>query len=148
MTVTVADGSPPALLDVLQRVLAEPNEFSEDFDAVEFGDWVRVRVYVPEPEIQSAITPPFMEAFLVLQRQVYQFGALVKTGVADAGQLSEADRRDLQINIVVTGGSSNYLAELKEPLGAALKKMLGELSGRQAMTVIISLAAFLAASWS
>ena len=70
--VAVLDNSPEAILAILERVLAATSDFDEELSSIEFGDWAKLRVYIPEPDIQSTITPPFMEAFLVLQKQVYQ----------------------------------------------------------------------------
>src|SRR4051794_22499075 len=104
MAVALSEGSPLAIVAELDRLLAIPGDFGEEFEKLVLGDWVSVHVYLPQPDIQSAITPPFMEAFLVLQKLLYQFAALAKTGSADIGQLGDADRNELLLNVVVTGG--------------------------------------------
>jgi hypothetical protein len=134
-----------ALIEIL---LAGSDEFGPEFDSQTLGDWAALHVYLPQKDIQSAITPPFMEAFLELQKQVYQLAALAKSGVADVGQLSELDRLELQINVTVSGGSSDYVAQLKTPLTNLLKRMIGKMTGRQATIVILGLATLAASSWS
>jgi hypothetical protein len=89
-----------------------------------------------------------MEAFLVLQKQLYQFAALAKTGVADVGQLGDAERNELLLNVIVTGGSSNYIAELKEPITALLNRMVGKMTGKQAAIVIVCLGTLIASPWA
>jgi hypothetical protein len=148
MPVALVDNSIAAVLQVIEVLLAEPNDFSPEFEQVHLGDWAAVKVHLPEPDVTSAITPPFMEAFLVMQKQVYQLAALVKAGVADVGQLGDLDRHELQISVIVTGGSSDYLADLAEPLSALLRRMVGKMTGRQAAIVIVSIAALIAAPWS
>jgi hypothetical protein len=91
MAVALSDGSPFAILAELERLLKLPSDFGEEFEKIDLGDWTSVHVYLPQPDVQSAITPPFMEAFLVLQKQLYQLAALAKTGSADVGQLGEAE---------------------------------------------------------
>jgi len=86
----------------------------------------------------SAMRPPFMEAFIELQRQLYQVAALAKTGSPNAGLLSDAEREDLQISVLVSGGSSDYRADLVEPARKLLNKMIGKMTGRQAAAVIIA----------
>jgi hypothetical protein len=92
MPVVLRDGSPESVLATIERIAASPDAFSAEFDSIELGDWAAVHVYLPITEQESAITPPFMEAFLELQRQLYQLAAQAKTGVANAGW----QRRELE----------------------------------------------------
>ena len=48
----------------------------------------------------------------------------------------------------MTGGSSNYVTELKEPLEKLLKRMVGKMTGKQAAIVIVSLATLIASPWA
>lgn len=148
MAVALSDGSPVAVLAELERLFASKAEFGEEFENITLGDWAAVHIYLPQPDMKSAITPPFMEAFLVLQKQLYQFAALTKTGVPDAGQLGEADRNDLLLSVIVTGGSSDYLAKLQKPLVGILNRMVGKMTGKQAAIVIIALSALVTTGWS
>jgi hypothetical protein len=134
----------------IERLLARPSQFDDVFEELDLRewDWASVRVYLPQPDIQSAITPPFMEAFLVLQKQLYQFAALAKTGLADVGQLGDVERSELRLNVVVTGGSSNLVAELKAPIEALLKRMIGKMTGKQAAVVIVCLGTLIASPWA
>jgi hypothetical protein len=72
------DAAASAALAKIESLLANPAQFGDVFEKVDLGDWdwASVHVYLPQPDIQSAITPPFTEAFLVLQRQIYQLAAL------------------------------------------------------------------------
>jgi len=148
MVVEMGDWSPSAVLTELERLLASPADFGEEFERIFLGEGTSLHVYLPQPEIQSAITPPFMEAFLVLQKQLYQFAAFTSVGVADVGQLTDAEKRALQLNVVVTEGSSNLETRLKEPLEALLKKMVGKLTGKQSAVVIVAVAALLTGYWA
>jgi hypothetical protein len=148
IAVTTEDGSPSSILAQIEELLANPADFGDIYDKLAIGDWAAVHVYLPQPEIQSAITPPFMEAFLTLQKQIYQFAALTKTGAADIGQLGDADRNDLQLSVIVTGGSSDYLAKLQKPLLGILNRMVGRMTGKQAAIVILGISALAATSWS
>src|SRR4051812_12223733 len=100
------DGAPTAAVARLEKLLATEVKSDATFERVDLGDWdwASVRIYLPQPDIQSAITPPFMEAFLVLQKQIYQLAAVAKTGLSDVGQLSDVERNELLLNVVVTGG--------------------------------------------
>src|SRR5438105_1424777 len=148
MAVVLNDSSPSAILAELERLLTSPSDFGEEFENIVLGDWASLHIYLPQSDIESAITPPFMEAFLVLQKQLYQFAALTTVGTADAGQLTDAEKRQLQLNVIVTGGSSNLETRLKEPLEALLKKMVGKLTGKQSAIVIVAVAAMLTGYWA
>jgi hypothetical protein len=144
------DGAASAALAKIESLFANPAQFGEMFEKVDLGDWdwASVHVYLPQPDIQSAITPPFMEAFLVLQKQIYQLAALAKTGVADVGQLGDLERNELLLNVIVTGGSSDYLAQLKKPLEKLLHRMVGKMTGKQAAIVIVCLGTLIASPWA
>jgi hypothetical protein len=148
MALALDDGSPASVLAHIERLLASPSDFGDEFDKITLGDWASVHIYLPQPDIKSAITPPFMEAFIVLQKQLYQFAALTKTGVADIGQLGDGDRNDLLLSVVVTGGSSDYVADLQKPMLGILKRMVGKMTGKQAAVVIVCLSALVATGWS
>lgn len=148
MVVALPDGSPSSVLKALDEIFATANSFDEKFNKVSFGNWAAVNIYIPQPDSKSSITPPFMEAFIALQKELYQLAALTKTGVADIGQLGDADKNDLLLSVTVTGGSSNYLADLKPVLEGLLRTMVGKMTGKQAVTVIIALAALLTGYWS
>jgi hypothetical protein len=44
MVVAVSEGSPEAILQVIERILAGPDQFSPEFENIAFGDWAAVHV--------------------------------------------------------------------------------------------------------
>lgn len=88
-----------------------------------------------------------MEAFLELQKQIYQLAAQASAGAADSGQLSEGVKADLQISVLVTDGSSNLTAKLEKIVPGLLKQMIGKLDGKQAAIVLVSVAALIGGNW-
>jgi hypothetical protein len=147
MAIQVRDGSPESVLAAIQSVLANPEAFSQEFERIELGEWAAIKVHLPLEQM-SSIRPAFMEAFIELQRQVYQLAAVAKTGSPNTTGLSDGEKEDLQISVVVTDGSSNYLADLAVPLQKLLSKMIGKMTGKQAVVVILSVAGLIAASHS
>ncbi|MCA1433123.1 hypothetical protein I6F33_09070 [Bradyrhizobium sp. BRP20] len=142
------DSSPQAVLQLLDELEKIDDPFSSEFEQLDLGDWPQVHVYIPHPEVSSSITPPFMEAFLELQKQIYRLAAQASAGLADAGQLSEATKADLQISVLVTDGSSNLTAKLERILPGLLKQMIGKLNGKQAAIVLVSVAALVGGNWA
>ena len=117
----LAAGNPEDALVLLASLLATEDQFDDAFSRIEFGEWPEVHVYLPKPQTSSSITPPFMEAFLELQKQIYQLAAQATTGSSDSGQLSEGLKDRLQISVVVSGGSSDLRAKLENIMPELLK---------------------------
>ncbi len=138
MTISLRDSSPEAALLLLDQLEKIEDRFSPEFETLDFGEWPQVHVYIPHPEVSSSITPPFMEAFLELQKQIYQLAAQASAGVADSGQLSDGVRAELQISVLVTDGSSNLTAKLEKIVPGLLKQMIGKLDGKQAAIVLVA----------
>jgi hypothetical protein len=148
VAVALREGSPEEALIVLEHLLSIEDPFSEEFNHVELGGWPSIHIYLPHPEVNSSMTPPFMEAFLELQKQIYQLAAQAETGSPDSGQLSDTVKQRFQISVVVTGGSSDYVANLTKPVQELLKTMVGKMTGKQAAVVIVCVATLLAGGWS
>jgi hypothetical protein len=131
---------------LFQKFAADPAETDA---IVRIAPGVAVhQVYVPHPPVNSSISPPIMEAFLVLQRELYQLAALAKTGVANSNKLDEIDRQDLEIVVQVSGGSSNIATDVAGPVSKVLNKMLGKMTGRQINILILGMALIGAGTWS
>jgi len=115
---------------------------------IELGSGFVLQIKIPNPPVNSSITPAFMEAFLELQRQIYQLSALQRKGVANAIYLSEDDKRDLDISVIVKDGSSVFDVNLGEGFKALLDDVVGKMSGTEVTITVIILAILLAAGWS
>jgi hypothetical protein len=146
MAVVLREGSLEEISAEIERLLSIDDAYSEEFDRVDIGPWAAIHVYLRQPE-QSTISPPYMEAFLELQRQVYQLGALGISGDADIAKLSDSDRRELEISVKVTGGSSNLAADLKKPLENLIAKVIGKMTKKQLTITIVILAGMLGTAW-
>lgn len=120
-----------------------------EFDAsnLEFGDWYKLQVYLPNPPEDSSITPPFMEAFLEIQKHIYQLAALSKSGVANANYISEDERRELDLAVVVKGGSSDLYADIREVVMKSIPQAVTKMSGRQIAIVVLGIALITATAW-
>lgn len=147
MTIALRNGSPEAVLQLLDQLEKIEDPFSSELEELDLGDWPKVHVYIPHPEVSSSITPPFMEAFLELQRQIYQLAAQASAGLADSSQLNDGVKAQLQINVIVTDGSSNLTAKLEKIFPGLLKQMIGKLNGKQATIVLVCVAVLVGGNW-
>lgn len=114
---------------------------------LEFGDWAHLKVYLPKPPINSSITPAYMEAFLDIQKQIYQLAALSRTGLSNSVYLNEDDKRAFDIVVQVTGGSSIFNVELTDAIKNALAEASKKMTGKQLVTVVLGLGLLFSAGW-
>jgi hypothetical protein len=143
LTTLVANSSSDAL-DLFNSLIDAPAHDNEEVQKLLLGPWVKTQVYIPDDESQSEISPPFMEAYLEVQKQLFQYLAFVRTGIADSKQLNEIDRQLASISVKVTGGSSDLGADLRRPLERILSILATKMSSKQAAAVVIGLALILA----
>ncbi|UPJ65976.1 hypothetical protein [Bradyrhizobium sp. 191] len=148
MAIALLEDAPDKVLKLLEELQAVADPYAPLFDAIDFGKWAEIDVYIPHPKVASSITPPFMEAFLEVQKQIYQLAAQATAGIADTSQLSEGERTRLQINVVVTGGSSKLQAKLEQTIPELLKTMIGKMTPKQATIVVVCVAVLAAGTWS
>lgn len=145
MAYNVLADTPEKALEALFTVAA-----TESFDLGEIvlGNWPQIEVYIPDPDKDSSITPPYMEAFLLIQKQLFQLAALAKTGVADTKMLSDSEIRNLTISVEVSGGSSDLKTKLSEQLIHAIPSMVRKMNGKQVTIVLLATALLLTSGWA
>jgi hypothetical protein len=88
-----------------------------------------------------------MEAYLELQKQIYQLVAYAKTGIADTKQLNELDRHQLSISVKVSEGSSDLSADLRQSITRLLSILATKMSSRQAVIVVLGMTLILSGAW-
>jgi len=133
-------------LDILRRLQSGDVSILDD-RKIEFSKDFVLKIELPAPPINSSITPPYMEAFLEIQKQFYQLAALQKTGVANAGNLSEDEKRSLDISVLVKDGSSIFEIGLGDVIQTAITETVSKMSGTQITIVILGMTLVLCATW-
>jgi hypothetical protein len=127
------------------------SEFPDDSDIrpsnLVLGDWVRIQIKLPTGEINSIITPPYMEAFLEIQKQLFQLAAFLKTGVANTRELTETEKQELSIIVRVTEGSSYLDSPLAKKIEKAISMMVGKMDGKQAVIVFLGVSLIAGSAW-
>lgn len=118
-----------------------------EFSALEFGEWAKLTVYLPKPPLNSTITPPYMEAFLEIQRQIHQLAAIAKTGRPNGTYLTEDEKRALEIVVQVHGGSSLLEVNAGEAVKTAMAEAAKKLSGAQITSIVLGVSLLIAAGW-
>lgn len=122
--------------------------FDEISRQPEYGDeqvvfapgWARVHIRIPNPPVPSSISASMMDGYLQIQREIFQFAAIAKTGIADARQLNDIDRHQLEVIVMVTDGSSQHWLDFAQALDRIARLMIGRLSGRQITIIVLGIA--------
>ena len=113
----------------------------EDFAAVVAGA-TQLRIYIPNPPINSSISTSYMRAFIELQAQLNTLAAKAR-GKPNATGLTRALKEDLELNVVVEDGSAQYLLDFVN----AMQKAIGKMNGKQAQQTIVAVALLLGLGW-
>jgi hypothetical protein len=132
-----------SLADLFFAALSDPDAL--DFEALEeaLRHAVRLNIHLPDPPIDSSISASYMRAFLAIQNDVHRLATKARSGEANAAKLTNALKRDLEINVVVSDGSANYNVDFTE----ILKKAIGKMTGRQVTIAMLGSAAMLSTAW-
>ncbi len=117
------------------EILSTDEDVEFDLESIQFGEWATRSVYLHDGH--SSINPPFMEAYLDLQKEIYQIAAIAKTGGIDATRLSNIEKELFQINVVVTNGSSDISANLGKIFTELGKYMIDKLDGKQIVILVL-----------
>lgn len=118
------------------REMLTTDETSDfQLEIIELGDWVTRTAYLHDGH--SSINPPFMEAYLDLQEQIYHIASIAKTGGYATAKLTNAEKQALQIEVIVIEGSSNTSVNLQKVLTELGKNMIEKLTPRQLIILVL-----------
>ncbi|MBT6524703.1 MAG: hypothetical protein HOL57_01825 [Marinovum sp.] len=106
-------------------------------DELEFGDWVKLRVYIHEKRYDSALNTYMMQGWQDAQRALYRSYAITAKGAADARSLTDSEREKLQLVVKIKCGSSDQEADLTDVLKEAVLAALGKMEPTQIATLLI-----------
>ena len=81
-------------------------------DELEFGDWVKLRVYIHEKRYDSALNTYMMQGWQDAQRALYRSYAITAKGAADARSLTDSEREKLDVGGAGCRRSGGHFKEL------------------------------------
>ena len=132
----IVQASTPESAEQFFREMLTIDETSDfQLEIIELGDWVTRTAYLHDGH--SSINPPFMEAYLDLQEQIYHIASIAKTGGLATGKLNKAEKLALQIEVVVVGGSSNTSVNLQKIFTELGKNMIDKIPSRQLVILVL-----------
>ena len=106
-------------------------------DELEFGDWVKSRVYIQGKRYGSTLNTYMMQGWQDAQRTLYRSYAITAKGAADARSLTDSEREKLQLVVKIKSGSSDQEADMTDVLKEAVLAALGKMEPTQIATLLI-----------
>ena len=98
-------------LGVLSPQLVNGELDTASVDELEFGDWVKSRVYIHGKRYDSALNTYMMQGWQDAQRALYRSYAITAKGAADARSLTDSEREKLELVVQIKSGSSDQEAD-------------------------------------
>ena len=111
-------------------------------DELEFGDWVKSRVYIQGKRYDSTLNTYMMQGWQDAQRALYRSYAITAKGAADARSLTDSEREKLELVVQIKSGSSDQEADLTDVLKEAVLAAVGKMEPNQIMIVVIVVVLF------
>ncbi|MCP1290747.1 hypothetical protein NK214_11155 [Chromobacterium sp. S0633] len=105
---------------------------------VHFEGWPNLRVYAKGRKYDQSITPAMMKSFLALQSAVYRSYAISKYNTPNINNLTKQEKEDLEIQVRVDGGSSDYNVDFQALAEKFLDGAMGKMTGEQMLIVILA----------
>ena len=106
-------------------------------DELEFGDWVKSRVYILEKRYDSTLNTYMMQGWQDAQRTLYRSYAIIAKGAADERSLTDSEREKLQLVVKIKSGSSDQEADLTDVLKEAVLAGVGKMKPTQSANLLI-----------
>lgn len=129
-------GSEDEAWDVLSQLIDGALDI-QSIEELEFGDWVKSSVYIPEERYDSALNTYMMQGWQDAQRALYRSYAIAAKGADDARSLTDLEREKLELVVKVKSGSSDQEADLGDILKEAVIAAVGNMEPRQIAVVLI-----------
>ena len=114
-------------LRLLESIVRE--KLDCDPKSITLKGWPALHIHIDGKQFDQSITVPFMEAFVELQHQLWRSYAILKYGKSAANQLSNDEKKALEICVSVKKGSSNYDIDLQVLLEKLLSLTVAKMTG-------------------
>jgi hypothetical protein len=103
-----------------------------------FQGWPTYHIHLENGE--SSITPSMMEGFIALQEGIYRTHTLLQRGTRNLNVITDEEKRALEIEVKVGGGSSSFDIDPKEVLNTLITQMGAHMDGGQYLILALTIA--------
>lgn len=95
--------------------------FNSNLSEINFGDWSKLTIRLTGDKFHSSITPTVMKGLIDVQNGIYKSYCVMRYGTESTRQLTDDERKKLEILVIVTEGSALIEAFLG-PIAEELSK--------------------------
>lgn len=81
-------------------------DFVGNFSEINFGDWSKLTIRLTGEKFHSSITPTVMKGLIDVQNGIYKSYCVMRYGTDSTRQLTDEERKKLEILVIVTEGSA------------------------------------------
>lgn len=113
-------------------------EWPGEIGAVKLDGWPRIVIHLDGPKYHATITPTVMKGFMALQKEIYRSLSIAKFNVPRTGRLTRQERRDLELEVKVSNGSSTYEVDVQTLLEKLIELSVGRMDSNDLMAVLIT----------
>ncbi|CAG9932220.1 hypothetical protein [Candidatus Nitrotoga arctica] len=130
--------------DVLENALK--GGYDDKAISLSLDSWAEIHLHYDGGKYNSSVPTGVMQSFLDLQKAINRAAAALIYNEFNALRLTSEDRRQFELVVTVSGGSSNYNVDLAKIFNALIVKAADKMSGKELVILIIALVALCAST--
>lgn len=125
--------------DDAYELLKRISEDGVDLQGVQlkFDGWPKLQVHLVGEKYHQTITPTMMKGFIELQGAIYRSYALSKYGTPNIRHLTKEERDDLEVEVKVSDGSSNFEINLQDLFIKLIEMVGGKMEPIHIVTLVL-----------
>ncbi|MFA2970817.1 hypothetical protein KWE21_09345 [Acinetobacter pittii] len=125
--------------DLLEAIA--DGKFNYNLSDIDFGNWSKLTIRLTGEKFHSSITPTVMKGLIEVQNGIYKSYCIMRYGTESTRQLTDEERKKLEILVIVTEGSALIEAFLG-PIAEELAKGVFDNMPIETRVVLILLVLF------
>lgn len=90
--------------DLLEKIAN--GDFTGNLSEIDFGNWSKLTIRLTGDKFHSSITPTVMRGLIDVQNGIYKSYCTMRYGTESTRQLTDEERKKLEILVIVTEGSA------------------------------------------
>lgn len=90
--------------ELLEKITS--GNFSGNLSEINFGEWSKLTIRLTGEKFHSSITPTVMRGLIEVQQGIYKSYCIMRYGTESTRQLTDEERKKLEILVIVTEGSA------------------------------------------
>ncbi|MGD1825359.1 hypothetical protein A203_08615 [Chromobacterium violaceum] len=110
------------------------------YPIIDFKTWPKITVDLTGEAFNSSITPRVMDSFLELQKNINRSFSYLIYDDTNANRLTDSDRREFEIVVKVSQGSSKFEIDFQEILEKFVSRVGDKVEGKHLVVIALFIA--------